>query len=126
MYINLLTQLQNAQMVGKEKIKFPYSRMDENNLTLLEQKRLIKSAEKKGKNPKKYFDIVLRYTKGDGAIKGFSFVSKPSRRVYAGYQDIYPVKQGHGLSVLSTSEGIMTGVDAKKKKVGGEVLFTIW
>jgi len=127
MYTQLLTQIKNAQLVGKERVKAPHSRMDEAILSILEQQRFIKSFEKKGKSPKRYFDIVLKYSpEGEGAIKGFSFVSKPSRRIYKGYTSLRLIRHGFGMGVLSTSSGIMTDKEAKSKKVGGQVLFTIW
>ncbi|MFH1759457.1 MAG: 30S ribosomal protein S8, partial [Patescibacteria group bacterium] len=52
--------------------------------------------------------------------------SKPSRRLYIGYQDLKPVKSGYGHALISTSKGVMTGMEAKKKKLGGELLFEIW
>lgn len=128
MYLDLLIQIKNAQAVAKESIKTPYSVMDEKVLDILKTNRFIKDFEKKGKGAKRYFDIVLKYGVGDeGAIRGIHFDSKASRRVYRGYKDLGSVgKQGMGLSVISTSRGIMTTKDASKNKVGGQLLFTIW
>lgn len=127
MYTNLLAQLKNAQAVGKERIKMSHSKMDESVLSILEKHRFIKSFEKKGKSPKRYFDIELKYSKdGEGAINGFSFVSKPSRRIYKGYKNLRQVRHGFGIGIISTSQGIITDKDAKAKKTGGQLLFTIW
>ncbi len=59
-------------------------------------------------------------------IRGLKFLSKPSRRLYVGYKEIKKVKSGHGLLVLSTSKGILSGEEAKKMKIGGQLLFEIW
>jgi len=126
MYISLLTQLKNAQAVKKESIKFYYSKMDEVVLGILENKKYINSFEKKGRGTKKFFDIKLKYNEGEGAIKGVKLISKPSRKLYLGYSDIRPVKRGYGLLVISTPNGVITGQEAKKMKVGGELLFEIW
>jgi len=126
MYINLLTQLKNAQAVEKESVKFPYSKMDEAVLEVLAKNKFIKNYEKKGRGVKKILDIDLRYEDGTGVINGVKFVSKPSRRFYVGYKDVKPVKHGYGLVILSTPKGIMTGQESKKTKTGGEILFKIW
>lgn len=126
MYTSLLTHIQNAQKVHKEKIKTPFSAMDERVLTVLADNHFVESFERKGRNPKKYFEIVLLYKNGAPVISGVKFVSTPSRHVYKKYTQLRQVKQGYGVSVISTPSGIMTGTDARKKKVGGEILFNIW
>jgi small subunit ribosomal protein S8 len=83
----------------------------------------IASATKKGRGAKRVIDITL---KEEPAIHGIRFVSTPSRSIYAGYRKIRPVKGGHGMAVLTTSYGILTGEMARKQKVGGKVLFEIW
>jgi small subunit ribosomal protein S8 len=126
MYINLLIQLKNAQAAKKEGLKVPYSKMDESVLEILLKNKFIKDFEKKGRGAKKILNIELKYDGIKGAINGIKIISKPSRRLYAGYKEIRPVKGGHGTAVLSTPKGIMAGKEAKKNKVGGEMLFEIW
>lgn len=125
-YINLLTQLKNAQAVKKEIIKSPYSRMDEKVLDVLLRNNYVESFEKKGKGSKKILAIKIKYNNSKGVITGIKFISKPSRRLYIGYKDIRRVKNGYGLSVISTPIGVITGSEARKSKVGGEALFEIW
>lgn len=126
MYTDLLTKIKNAQLVKKESIKTPYSRMSEAILDILARHKYLDGFEKKGRGSKKILDIKLKYDDGRGAISGMKFLSKPSRRLYAGYKDLRPVKHGYGLMVLSSPKGIVTGADARKYKVGGELLFQIW
>jgi small subunit ribosomal protein S8 len=126
MYTNLLTHIQNAQKVKKEKVKTPYSTMDEQVLEILSKSRFIAGYEKKGRNPKKYLEVDLLYKNGSGAINGVKLVSVPSRHIYKKFSQLRPVKQGYGTAVISTSKGIMTDANARKNKVGGEVLFNIW
>ncbi len=126
MYIRLLTELKNAQDVGKERFKTPYAVFDEAILNVLAAHHLIAGFERKGKNPKRYFDIALSYKNGKGAVSGAKMASTPGRRVYVPYTKIPSVKQGHGIAVLTTSKGVMDGATARKEKVGGQVLFTIW
>lgn len=127
MYIDLLIKIKNAQAVKKEIAKSAYSKMDERILEILLSKEYISGFEKKGKGAKRVFDIQLKYDENnDGAIAGIKFVSKPSRKIYLGYKDIKPIKSGYGFMVISTPEGVLPGGEAKKKKVGGELLFEIW
>ncbi len=126
MYIDLLTKLKNAQAAKKKEIKVPYTKMDEQVLEILRKQKFIEVFEKKGRNPKRILDIKLRYEEEGGAITGVRFVSKPSRRLYKGYKELRPVRSGFGTLVLSTPKGIVTGLEARKMKVGGELLFEVW
>jgi len=122
MYINLLTQLKNAQAVKKENVKIPYSKMDEGVLKILTSNNYIENFEKKGQKIKRYFDVKLKYVENKGAINGIKLISKPSRRIYVGFEKIRLVKSGYGLMVVSTSKGIMSGQEARKVKMGGLAL----
>jgi len=126
MYINLITQLKNAQAVKKESAKVVYSKRDEEVLEVLKRGGYIENFEKKGRGAKRILDVQLKYHDGRGVISGIKFISKPSRRFYTGYKEIKPSKSGYGIFVLSTPRGILTGREAKKIKVGGEMLFEIW
>lgn len=126
MYIQLLTKIKNAQALHKDTVRFPYSKMDDAVLETLEKAGYIASYERKGRNPKKFFEIQLLYKNGQEAIQGMRFVSTPSRRMYAKKVALRPIRQGYGVSVLSTSQGIMTDKEARSKKTGGQLLFQIW
>ena len=126
MYTSLLTQIKNAQAVNKERVKTPYSAMDEKVLEILASSHYIAGFEKKGRNPKRYLETILLYKNNVPVITGVKFISSPSRHVYRKYTQLRKVKQGYGVSVLSTSSGLMTDKDARKNKVGGEILFNIW
>lgn len=93
---------------------------------LLEREGYIASVTKKGKKVRKFIEIGIRYNDAKPRVSGVSRLSKPSRRVYMGVSDIKSVRQGHGLLVLSTPKGVMTGGQARKEHVGGEALFMIW
>jgi small subunit ribosomal protein S8 len=126
MYTDLLTKIKNAQAVKKESLKVPYSNADFAVSELLAKHKFIEEAAKKGRMPKRVLELKLKYQNGQGAIQGVRFLSKPSRRLYAGYKEIKPVRQGYGLLALSTPKGILDGKTAKKEKVGGQLLFEIW
>ncbi|MCX6702847.1 MAG: 30S ribosomal protein S8 [Candidatus Wolfebacteria bacterium] len=126
MYTDFLIKIKNAQAVKKESIKVPFSKMTGAIAEILLRKNLLESVEKKGRAPKKILEIKLKYKDGVGAISGLKFVSKPSRKIYAGYEDLKPVRHNFGFSVISTPKGILSGAEARKEKVGGELLFEIW
>ncbi len=123
---NLITSIKNASAVGKETVVVPYSRMKESILAILEKEGYVKSVAKKGKKLSKTLEVTLVYDDYGSRIKGIERMSKLSKRSYSGAQDLKPVKQGHGVMVLTTSKGIMTDAMARKEKVGGELLFKVW
>lgn len=126
MYPALITKIRNAQAVGKESVKAPYTKMDEAVLMVLKKRGYIESFETKGRSPKKTLEIKLKYENGKGAIGGVRLISKPSRHIYFGAKKIRPVKNGYGSLLLSTPKGVMDGGEARRNKVGGEALFQIW
>ncbi len=123
MYIDLVIKIKNAQKARKDLLKTRHSKVDEAIIDVLARKGFVKSSEVKGKGYKKYVEIVLG---GKREIQGVKILSKPSVKKYIGYQDIKPVKNGFGTLVISTPRGIMTGSDAKKAGVGGQLLFEVW
>ncbi|MEK7506622.1 MAG: 30S ribosomal protein S8 [Patescibacteria group bacterium] len=127
---NLLVQLKNAQAVGAENIAVPFSNLKLEIARILKDKGFIVEVEKKMRKARQaeipYLQLKLKYTDGAGAINGIKLISKSSRRVYGGKLKLYPVKSGFGIAVVSTSKGLMTGQEARKAGVGGEILFEIW
>lgn len=126
MHYNILSELKNATRAKKEKITFPFSKMDFAILTKLVENGYVKSAEKEASGRKNIITVRVAYKNKEAVVNDFKIMSKPSRHIYTDYQSVPTVMHGHGLSMLSTSKGIMTGREAKKQKVGGEYLFEIW
>ncbi len=126
MYIDLLTKINNAQKVKKEGLKTGYSHFDMGVAEILERNGFVEEAVKKGRMPKRIIEIKLKYSDGKGAINGIKLISKSSRRIYAGYNSLKTVKSGYGIGVISTPKGVMTTKEARKQKLGGELLFEIW
>ena len=127
MYTDLLTRIKNAQAVNKVSLKVPFSNNDMKIVELLTRNGYLAGAEKKGRMPKRVIDITLKYDENErGAINGVKFISVPSRRIYCGYSTLRLVKNGFGASFVSTSKGIMTNRQARREKVGGQILFEIW
>ena len=126
MYIDLLTKVKNAQKAKKASVKMPYSNMDLAVAELLSARGFLGAVTKKGRMPKRVIEIDLKYDGAKGAINGINFLSLPSRRLYAGYAKLRPVKQGFGMGIISTPKGVMTTTQARKQKLGGQLLFEIW
>lgn len=120
---DLLVRLQNASRVGKPAVSLPFSKMKFAIAELLSKEGYVGEGVAKKNHS---LTIPLKYNGDRPAIEGAKRISKPSRRTYMGVRDVRPVKQGHGLMVLSTPKGVMTGLEAKQARVGGEVLFEIW
>ena len=121
---DFLIRISNASKVGKESVSVPSSKMVRSLATLLVREGYIVEADKNTKTNS--MSVTLAYKNGRPAINGVKRISKLSRRIYMGVVDIKPVKRGHGLLVLSTPAGVVTGKEAKLKRVGGEALFEIW
>ncbi len=126
MYINMLTRIKNAILAGKKRVKAPYAKFDLEVAEALVKSGYVAGVEKKGRSIKKIIDIDLKFDGETSAIRNIRIMSKPSQRVYKGYRDIYSSKQGYGNYFLTTPKGVMTEREAKRNKVGGEVLFEIW
>lgn len=120
-----LIRIQNALRARKESVSIPSSKMTRALSTVLAREGYIGDVEDKTKKTNS-LSITLVYKNGQPVISGTKRISKPSRRIYLGVRDIKGVKRGHGLVVLSTPLGVVTGKEAKEKRVGGEVLFQIW
>jgi small subunit ribosomal protein S8 len=123
---NLIITLKNAYTAGHSHLEFPYTAMNKSILEVLRKDGFIKDFDEKGKDPVKKLEVVLKYENGAPAITDVKRVSKLSKRSYVGYKDLRPVRQGYGITVISTPKGIMSGKDAKSSKLGGEELFKVW
>ena len=124
---NLLTSIRNAGSARIEKVVVPHSRLKKAALDVMAKAGFVKSVSEKGSIPTRTIEVELAY-EADGTPKvlGAKRVSKFSRRWYVSVKEIKPVKRGLGVAVLSTPKGVMSGEDAIKNNVGGEVLFEIW
>ena len=120
-------RIKNAQAVGQEKTEIPFSRMKLRIAEILKREGFILDVKTKVKKGKKNLVIVLKYPeKNVGAMAEFKRVSKPGRRIYKKSDEIKRVNNGYGVAIVSTSQGVITDREARKKKIGGEVLCEIW
>lgn len=118
---DLLTRMRNAQDARKATCSAPWSKMKQQLCELLKKEGWIADVKVTGDAPKQNIEVTF-----DPAKKLLlSRISKPGRRVYAKSEELKPVLRGYGIAVLTTSEGIMTDADARRKKIGGEVLCTV-
>ena len=124
---DMLTRIRNAQMRGKSTTATPASKMRARVLDVLADEGYIRGYEaSKDAQGHPAFEISLKYYDGQPVIKELKRVSKPGRRVYLGVQDIPQVRQGLGVSIVSTSKGVMSDAHARSQNVGGEVLCTVF
>jgi small subunit ribosomal protein S8 len=122
---DFLIQIKNGGRVKRESITVPASNLKEAIAETLVRTGWLKSVVKRGKKVKKYLTCELAYKAGEPKITEVKRISKPSRRVYVGTDELNLVRQGFGLAILSTPKGILTNFEAKKAKVGGELMFEI-
>lgn len=124
---NMLVSMKNGSAVEKGTVVVPFSNIKYAIAQCLQNNGFIAGASKKTeKKNVPILEINLAYTAEGAKIHDVKRISKPSRRVYMGVRDMRPVKNGHGMIVLSTPKGIMSDKEAKKEQVGGEALFMIW
>ncbi len=119
---DLLTRIRNAILRDKEIVSVPLSTIKEDIVKVLKERGYIKGYEIKEHD----IIISLKYKKGESVISGIERVSKPSLKVYSSYRDIPKVLNGLGFCILSTPEGVITDSEARRNKVGGEIICKIW
>lgn len=124
---DMFATIRNGQSAKLAKVSTPASKMKENVLTVLKKEGFIrdfhKTEEEKGK-PR--IEIEVKYFEGKGAISEIWKVSKPGRRVYSAINDVSKVRNGLGISIISTSKGIMSDNEARQKNIGGEVICSVF
>jgi small subunit ribosomal protein S8 len=123
---DLLAQIKNASMARLRVIELPHSRMKASVAKILSQEGYIGDVETVGDAPKQMLRIGIKYQGDEPVITGLKRMSKPGLRSYVGRHAIPVVVGGMGIAIVSTPSGVMTGRDAKKKGIGGELLCTIW
>lgn len=124
---DMLTMIRNAQAVKSKTVSTSYSKFKMEVAKALARGNFIKEASHKGKKNKRMIEIILGYDETENSrIRNIKKISKLSRRVYIPFSGIKPVKQRLGALILSTPKGVLTGKEAKKEKVGGEVICEVW
>ena len=123
---DLLTRIRNALLVGKTEIYLPTSKLKVAVVEALKKAGYLFDYELLDRSPRATLHVSINEPGKNSPINEISKVSKPGRRVYVSADEIPTIKSGRGLVLLSTSKGIMTGAQAKKLRLGGEVLVKVW
>ena len=129
----MLTRIRNAVAAKRTRVEIPASKLKIEIARILQDEgyvqgfKLVEETPEGAKTPQKFIRIFLKYgPRGERVISGIERISRPGRRVYFGHDEVPPVLAGLGISILTTSRGLMTGRAASKAGVGGEVLCNVW
>ena len=123
---DLLSRIRNGQMRRKAKVSSPNSRLRTRLLDVLQAEGFIRGYAEVEIKGHKELEIELKYHEGEPVIRELKRVSTPGRRVYSSVSDLKPHRQGLGVSIISTPQGVMTDSCAREKNVGGEVLCQVF
>ncbi len=124
---DFINRIRNAQKARFDKLDIPASRMKASLCRILKEEGFIKNYKFIKDDKQGVLRINIKYGEGrEGAVTGAKRISRCGRRVYVGHEDIPKVLNGMGISILSTSRGVMTDRQARKERVGGEVLCAVW
>jgi small subunit ribosomal protein S8 len=123
---DMLTRIRNAIAVGKSEVSMPHSTIKQSVAELLKKSGFLNEVKVEGEGIDKKVVIQINSDDENAKITEISRLSRPGRRLYAKAKDIPVVKQGRGMVIISTSKGIMTGDEAKKAKVGGELICKVY
>ncbi|MDO8526207.1 MAG: 30S ribosomal protein S8 [Deltaproteobacteria bacterium] len=124
---DMLTRMRNAIMMHHEQVSIPYSRLKEAVLKVFKQEGYIRDISVVGEKQKKALVVALKYSaEGQAVITTIRKLSKPGRRIFSGYEDLKAFRQGLGLKIVTTSKGVLSDNEARKQKLGGEVLVEVW
>jgi small subunit ribosomal protein S8 len=122
---DMLIRIKNAQKAGQESVSIPYSRFKNEIAETLHRAGLVGSIDRKGKKVRKSLTIRLVYRDDEPAVKVVRFLSKPSRRVFAPYKELRPARGG-GILIITTPKGVMSSREARRAKVGGQLIAEVW
>lgn len=124
---DLLTRIRNGSKAQHRYVDIQWSNLIQNIVQVLKDEKFVDHFLVKEENGKSTMRIFLRYTETrEPLIRGLKKISNPGRRKYVGYEEIPSVFNGMGISLLSTSKGVLVGAEARKRKVGGELLCYVW
>ncbi len=123
---DFLIRIKNASYAHRKEVYMPYSKLSEAIAKVLVKEGFLAEVKAETVEAKKQLLVSLRYVNRRPVVEGVKIISKPSLRTYATNKKISAAHNGSMVSVLSTSKGVMSGREANKKGVGGELLFQIW
>ena len=123
---DMLTRIRNGQQARKDSVVSPASKLRVRVLDVLQREGYIRGYSEEALGPAKGLRIELKYFEGQPAIQHLSRISKPGRRVYSGSQELPRVRNGLGITIVSTPKGVLSDAEARSQNVGGEVLAEVF
>ncbi len=124
---DMLTKIRNASRAGFDRVDITPSKLKLEIVKVLKNEGFIKNFKKIQQDSKNYIRLFLKYDESEKPIiHGIEKISTPGRRIYSGYKEMPRVRNGYGTIVVSTSSGVTTGKKATEKKIGGELICSIW
>ncbi|MDO8592053.1 MAG: 30S ribosomal protein S8 [bacterium] len=123
---DMLTRIRNAIAVNKNEVSLPYSSQKETIAVILVKNGFLKDVKSSATDNHKLLNIVINDSDANPKITEIVRLSRPGRREYVNAKEIPVLKRGRGMIIISTSKGVMTGVEAKNKKLGGELICQVY
>lgn len=124
---DMLTRMRNALSAKQSFVIIPFSKFKMEILNTIKKSRYVEDIKEIGEGPEKLIKIKLKYSdSGKSVISGLKKISKPGRRIYVNQNSLPVVLGGLGIAIVSTPQGVMTNIEAKKKNIGGEVICEIY
>ncbi len=123
---DMLTRIRNGQRVNKETVSSPASNMRQRVLDVLEREGFIRGYNRDENSGKPQINIELKYHDGSPVIREIKRVSKPGLRVYSSVADLPQIRNGLGISIVSTPKGVLSDSEARAQNVGGEIICTVF
>tara|TARA_Y100000588_G_scaffold39592_1_gene37876 strand:+ start:270 stop:665 length:396 start_codon:yes stop_codon:yes gene_type:complete len=123
---DMLVRIKNAQMRNHKKVQFPSSKFKTKIAEILKTEGYIIDFKLIDENKKINVEIILKYSSGNPVISSIERVSKPGRRIFSSAESLPKINNGLGIAIVSTPKGVMTDIDARKQKVGGEIICKVF
>ena len=123
---DMIARVKNAQERNHKKVELPSSNFKTKIADILKNEGFIKNFEVAGEGNKPVLSLELKYHSGNPVISSFERVSKPGRRIFSSADSLPKINNGLGIAIISTPKGVMTDIDARKQKIGGEIICKVF
>ena len=123
---DMIARIKNAQARNHKKVELPSSNFKLKIADILKNEGFIKDCKVNSENNKSILSLELKYHSGNPVISAFERVSKPGRRIFSSAQGLPKINNGLGIAIISTPKGVMTDIDARKQRVGGEIICKVF
>ena len=123
---DMLARIKNAQMRNSKKVLMPSSKFKTKIADVLKNEGYIIDYKVLSEDSKSNLEILLKYSSGNPVISAIQRVSKPGRRIFSSFESLPKINNGLGIAIISTPKGVMTDIDARKQKVGGEIICKVF